>query len=274
MVKQLLTIFFFCLPVYLVAQDIDRIKITGKLTAPVNEDVEGITIYNISSQQGTVTSPEGNFEIEVAENDRLAITALQFSTFTIIVDKGVIDKKQIGIYLNPVVNQLEEVIVLPYDLLGNVKADVARIKTINIDSQMDLSYKTIEFDYEFSDDQYSAIRGNAARSAFYNGQEQYGGDLIGLTGAIVNLFMPKKRKKSNKRVHTEAELTANNLRQRFSNSYLYDVFGISEENANDFIYFAQENGLYWELLKEGNEIMLLDFMYDKSHAYKNLRSED
>lgn len=267
MVKQLLTILIFFVPVYLLSQDIDRVKITGKLTAPVSEDVEGVTIYNVSSQQGTVTSPEGDFEIEVAENDRLAITALQFSTFIVVVDKGVVDKKRMGIYLNPVVNQLEEVIVRPYDLLGNVEADVSRIKTINIDSQFDLSYQTLEFDYEFSDDQYSAIRGNAANDAFHNGQEQYGGDLIGLTAAIVNLFIPKKKKKTIKETRAEATLVANSLRQRFSNSYILDVFGIQEEKANEFLFFAEENGMYWELLKAENEILLLDFMYSKRDAY-------
>ncbi len=195
MLKQLLIILFFCFPVYLLSQDIDRVKVTGKLTAPVSEDVEGVTIYNVSSQQGTVTSPEGDFEIEVAKNDHLAITALQFSTFTVIVDSGVINKKRIGIYLNPVVNQLEEVIVRPYDLLGNVEADVSRIKTINIDSKFDLSYKALNFEYEFSDDYLSAVRGNAAHDAFYNGQEQYGGDLIGLTTAIIKMFISKKKRK-------------------------------------------------------------------------------
>ena len=251
----------------MLSQDIDRVKIEGKLTAPISEDVEGVSIYNVSSQKGTVTSPEGDFEIEVAENDRLAITALQFSTFTVIVDKGVIDKKQMGIYLNPVVNQLEEVIVRPYDLLGNVEADVSRIKTINIESKMDLSYKALNFDYEFSDDYLSAVRGNAAHDAFYNGQEPYGGDLIGLTAAIVNLFIPKKKKKSAKEKNTETTHVAYNLRQRFDNSYISEVFGIPQENAIDFLFFAQENGMYWELLKESNEIFLLDFMYEKSAAY-------
>jgi len=274
MVKQLLTIFFFCLPIYVLSQDIDRVKISGKLTAPVNEDVEGVTIYNVSSQQGTVTNPEGVFEIEVAENDRLAITALQFSTFIVIVDRGVIDKRKIGIYLNPVVNQLDEVIVRPYDLLGNVKADVARIKTIHIDSKMDLTYKSLNFDYEFSDDQYSAIRGNAAHNAFYNGQEQYGGDLIGLTAAIVNLFIQKKKKNSVKKPDTEISYVANGLRERFSNTYITEVFGIPEAKANDFLFFAEENGMDSKWLKEENEIRLLDFLYTSSAAYKKQSAQN
>jgi hypothetical protein len=267
MVKQLLAVFFFILPFSLLSQEIDRVNIVGKVTAPLGEDVEGVSIYNVSSQQGTITSFTGAFELSVAENDRIAVSALQFSTFTVIVDRGVIDNHKMGIYLNPVVNQLEEVIVRPYDLMGNVIADVGRIKTANVVPQWDLSYHSLEFDYEFSDDQYSSIEGNKAEEAFFNGQQQASLDFIGLAG----LLFPKEKKKTFKEINTERDLVAKSLRQRFSNTYLLDVFNISEENANDFIYFAEENGMRIEFLQAKNEILLLDFMYLKSRDYKNRR---
>lgn len=68
-------------------------------------------------------------------------------------------------------------------------------------------------------------------------------------------------------LNTERNLVAKNLRQRFSNSYISDVFGISEENANEFLYFAEENGMQTDMLKANNEILLLDFMYEKSEAF-------
>ena len=265
MVKQLLTVFLFILPFSLLSQEIDRVKIAGKVTAPLGEDLEGVSIYNVSSQQGTLTSPTGTFELSVAENDRIAVSALQFSTFTVIVDKGVIDNRKMGIYLNPVVNQLEEVIVRPYDLLGNIIADVGRIKTANVVPQWDLSYSSLEFGYEFSDDQYSSIEGNKAEEAFFNGQQQASLNFVGLAG----LLFPKKKKRTFREINNEKDFVAKSLRQRFSNSYILDVFNISEENANDFIYFAEENGMGIELLKAKNEILLLDFMYQMSKDYKN-----
>ena len=270
MIKQLLFVFFLMISPCLVSQEIERIKIEGRVTAPIGEDIEGVSIYNVLSQKGTITTPEGKFELSVAENDRLAITALQFATFIVIVDKGVIDSKKIGIYLNPVVNQLEEVIVRPYDLLGNVIADVSRIRTANILPNWDLSYSSLEFGYEFSADQYSVVDGNKAEEAFFNGQEQYGLDFVGLAG----LLFPKKRKKSIQEIKDERGLIAKNLRQRFSNIYISDVFGISEESANDYIYFSEENGMYRDLLKSMNEILLLDFMYQKSEAYKKRLEEN
>lgn len=266
MVKQLLLVLFVMTPICLFSQDIDRIKISGKVTAPLGEDIEGISIYNLSSQMGTITSPEGLFELSVTENDRISVTALQFSSFTVIVDSGVIESEKMGIYLNPVVNQLEEVIVRPYDLLGNVKADVGRIQTANVVPQWDLSYESLEFNYEFSADQYTSVDGNKAEEAFFNGQRQASLDFIGLAG----LLFPKKKKRTFRELNSEKNLVAKSLRQRFSNSYLSLVFGIQEEQANDFIFFVEENGMQRNWLKQENEILLLEFMYQKSDAYKKL----
>lgn len=267
MIKQLLITVFLLLPLVLLSQDIERTVISGKVTAPMGEDIEGITIYNVSSQKGTVTSPEGFFELMVAENDRVSVTALQFSTFIIIVDEGVIDNKKLGIYLNPVVNQLEEVIVRPYDLLGNVTADVNKIKTANVVPQWDLSYESVEFEYQFSADQYSSVKGNKAEEAYFNGRQQLGADFIGLAG----LLFPKKNKKTFKDINEDKNYVARSLRQRFSNNYLATIFGIEEEQANEFIYYVEENGMQPSWLQAENEILLLDFMYQKSKVFKNLR---
>ncbi|MCB0464912.1 MAG: hypothetical protein KDC78_04440, partial [Aequorivita sp.] len=75
MTKKLLLLLFIVVSPALFAQDIDRTKVSGKIHVPQGEDAEGISVYNISSQKGTITNADGSFEIEIAENDRLQITA-------------------------------------------------------------------------------------------------------------------------------------------------------------------------------------------------------
>jgi hypothetical protein len=43
---------------------------------------------------------------------------------------------------------------------------------------------------------------------------------------------------------------------------------IDEDNINDFIFYAEENGLKEEMFKRGNELGLIQFLLDKSKAYK------
>ena len=173
-----ITILFLCFSGLVLSQEIERVIIQGQITAPTGEDIEGISIYNISDQEGTITDKDGKFELAVAKNDRVQVTALQFQSFTVIIDEGVIEVRKLTIYMNPAINQLEEVIVRPYDLLGNVTADVKRIQTSVISPDWDLSYSTLEFDYKFTPDALTGVRGNAAEEALGYSDLRAGADVI------------------------------------------------------------------------------------------------
>ncbi|MEP2936915.1 MAG: hypothetical protein ABJM06_00875 [Gilvibacter sp.] len=271
MLRNQLIIYMLLFSCAVMGQEINRVVINGQVTAPLGEDVEGISIYNVSAQEGTVTQIDGSFEIAVAENDRVLVTALQFQKFTVIVDEGVISNKRMAIYLNPSVNTLEEVIVRPYDLTGTIQADVARIKVVDFDSKMDLSYEALEYDNDFRDDAQSSIRGNAAEEAIGGRYLQYGFNPLGFLG----LLFPKKDKangKNNKDIRYR-EAIATGLRQRYSVHFFESEFGIDPLKVDDFIYFVDEQGLSADMLKAENEIELLSFLKEQSEAYKTRAKE-
>ena len=267
-----LTILFVLFPLLLMAQDVERVVVEGFITAPQSEDVEGVNIYNNSTQKGTVTNEKGEFTLKVGVNDRVLITALQFQSFTIIVDKGIIDTQKMKIYLNPAVNQLEEVIVRPYDLSGNIVADVNRVKTYTFAPKMDLSYEALNFKYEFQPDALTKIDGNAAEEALNNEGLKNGANILGILG----LLFPKNMEidlVKNKTIEDRVQISRT-LRQRFSNAYIEETFGIPKEKANDFLYFAEEGGLTETMLKAENEMELLDYMYLQSNRYKKTSEEE
>jgi hypothetical protein len=252
-------------------QDIERVVVKGQVTAPVGDDVEGISIYNISAQDGTVTLADGSFEIAVAENDRVLVTALQFQKFTVIVDQGIVSNKRMAIYLNPSVNALEEVIVRPYDLTGTITADIARIKVVDFDSQMDLSYEALEYDYDFRDDAQTKIRGNKAEEAMYGQAMQYGFNPLG----IFALLFPKQDKATKALTSDirQREAIATGLRQRYNVYFFESQFGIDPLKVDDFIYFVDEQGISAEMLRPENEIQLLSFLLEQSQVYNSRAKE-
>lgn len=270
MAKKLLLLLFISISPTLLAQDIERVKVFGKINAPAGDDLEGINVYNISAQKGTITNAAGEFEIEIATNDRLKITALQYQSFTVIVDKGILAQKKMNIYLNSAVNELEEVIVRPYDLSGNINADVKKIHTYSIANDWDLSYENMEYGYNFTPDAQTKIEGNAAEDALNQHNLKNGADIIGLVRGAVSLLFPEKEKISpTERLMKGNELNKN-LRQRFSKEFITSTFGIPQDQAVDFLYFVQEDGLNQNLLKPENEMQLIDFLFKKSEAYKKL----
>lgn len=267
MKKQLLLILFF-LPFFTIAQQIERTLVNGKITAPQGESVEGINIYNVSSQQGTVTDKEGLFSIEVAKNDRVQVTSIQYQSFTIIIDEGIISSKSMKVYLNPAVNQLAEVIVRPYDLTGNIRVDVGKIKTVDLDTEWALDYKAWEFEYGFVDDGQTSIRGNVAEDVYYNSQNQTGANILGGVGLLARLIFGKPDKRKTPKTEEEKLALATNLTQRFSPKYIESFFGIPESRAADFINFLEDKGIETSLLKSENELELLDFMFARAAAFK------
>ena len=262
MLNKLFLILFIAFSVNAISQEVTRIKIMGKITAAKGEDVEGINIYNKSSQKGTITSETGEFDLKVAENDRVFITAMQFQSFTVIVDEGIIKSKKMDIYLNPVINQLDEVIIRPFDISGNIIADVKRVSLTSVDNHWDLSYENLEYGYEFSADAQTSVDGNKAEDAYFNSQKQASLDFIGLAG----LIFPKK--KSNKKQEiSETDMITNAVQKRFGNNYISKTFKIPEDKVNEFIYYVEENGIDRSLLRPENEFVLINYLHLQSRAY-------
>lgn len=250
------------------AQEIDRTEVSGEVHVPPGEDAEGIVVYNISSQMGTLTDANGSFKLKVAENDRVQIAALQYQSFTVVVDQGVVEKGHMNIFLNPAITQLDEVIVRPYDLSGNIRADVKRIPTYNITKDWDLSYKNLEFGYTFEPDAQSAIPGNAAEEALHGNALTHGANILAILGGVADLLFPQGEKITLIEKKKEEVLISNNIQQRFSREFIAANFAIPENKAVDFLFYAQENGLTENLLKPENEMQLMEFLYVKSAEYK------
>ena len=74
---------------------------------------------------------EGKFQILVALNDRLEISALQFENFEVVITQDIIDSKFVTVVLVEEINKLPEIIILPYGLTGDLTVDAIRVKTVN-----------------------------------------------------------------------------------------------------------------------------------------------
>lgn len=272
MIKKIIFLLFISASPFLLAQDIKRVKVEGKIHVPKGEDAEGISIYNISSQKGTVSDSNGAFEIAVAENDRLQIFALQYKPFTVVMDKGVVDRKKLNVFVNAAITQLDEVVIRPYDLSGNIRADIEKIPTYSIGKDWDLSYASMEFGYNFVRDEATAIQGNVAEEALNSHQLTNGLNFVSILGGVSSLLFPKNKKIDSGQQQESDQTLSNNMQQRFSREFIHDNFDIPRDKTFDFLFYAQENGLNERLLKPENEMQLMEFLHLKSKEYRE-RSE-
>lgn len=244
------------------AQQADRINIAGVISAADEIEVEGIHVYNTATQKGAITSEQGLFTLEVAENDHLYISALQFQDFRVIVDAEMIYVGKMKIYVNPNINQLDEVVLKSHDLTGNIVIDSKQIKT-HVIPNIQLSVIDIYSTKNMKPDRWSAMKGNAAQSALgHSGNQGASVDVA----ALYRLLFPQKSEivipKVVKKIHISQA-----LKERFSPDFLQKEFNIPKEEGIGFLYYLEDNGLLESYLQPENELVLVTFMHEQSVAY-------
>lgn len=270
MIRKILFIIILCIAANGFSQEVNRVLISGRVHVPHGEDAEGISVYNISSQKGVITGKDGEFKIKVAPHDRLQIFSLQYQSLNIIVDESIVADKQMNIYLNPSVTQLDEVVVKRYDLTGIIETDIKGIHTYYKNTDWDMSYAAMEYDYGFIIDEQTAIRGNAAEEALGYNSIHYGINFVPLINGMFKLIAPKKNDKKSE-ISRESKISSN-LQQQFSREYIEANFGISKEDAYDFLFYAQESGLQEKLLHTKSELELIEYLHAYSVEFKQLKN--
>lgn len=241
---------------FLIGQTINRVEVHGFLYANAN-DIEAVAIYNKSSNKGTITNEKGEFLLEVTENDIIEISALQFEKQTITVTKEVVDSKSFRVYLVEQVNQLNAV-VLRHGLSGNLVVDISQVEIapiieLNIGNMDAIALDDLSLNYN---------RTSRALNEVMNTHElQHGVDFVKL-GKM--LFKTKKRASIDKNPKFERPVF---LLDVYSREFVSKTFNIPLEQIENFIAFAEDNGLTEELLKGPDEFKRIDFLIKQSELF-------
>lgn len=245
------------------AQEVYRVEVNGQIIADY-PDLEGVTVFNTSSNNGTITDIEGKFTITVALNDRIEISALQFEKFSLVVSEDIIKAGSMTIFLVERINKLNEVLILPYGLSGNLATDVNNTKTIN--PSLDAIYFGMANmnEFEFTDDYKTKVENIAMTPEHL----KYGADLNELVSVILRPLFRKDRGIS---------LGNSEMSQQLVNSksveFLMKRLNIPKADIEHFVAFVEDNNFDLTLLEEGKEFEFLDKLISQSKIYQTQRIE-
>lgn len=239
----------------MLGQKSNRTLISGSVENKENE-VEGISIYNESSGLGAITNEEGKFTIDVQEGDILLFSAIQFQKFKVVIDMGIIKEKKMRVFMNEVVTVLDEVVVRPYDLTGNVRVDVARIKVqLPVMDPKIMNEKSFEA-FDFKPDFLSPVVNEAADVPNYSNG-------IDMANIFRTVFLKRKDDKRNQPKTIDTE-----IRKIYSNEFFQQNLNIPEEEITPFISYCENQGLTYDLIEDKNQLKLIDFLLVKCASYK------
>lgn len=237
-----------------------RVIIDGHISAPLGDDVEGIVVYNLTTKKGTITDKKGDFKISIRTNDKVEVMGMQYQKFVVLIDKGVVTNRKLNVFLNTSVNFLEEVVVTPYDLLGNVTVDVKKINISDsgIGEVAQLTSTRInDVDYDWTPDELTELE----NKVFLEDRMIYGLNFVNL----FKVAFQDNDKNANKAI---ADIDQK-VRKIYKDEFFKTNLALEMDQINDFIFFAEENGLDKTYLEEGNELNLIEFLVSQSKVYKD-----
>jgi hypothetical protein len=251
---------------------VSREQITGTIISATEEPIEGITVFNLNSLEGTITNEKGIYFIDAREGDKLRFKAVQFEPFTLVVTAKTMERKSASITLNEGVNVLDEVI-----LRDNImKIDVKRTAPIDLELEKidpeKFNTKAIDrVENTFSDRVRSPEEYPIENTAFkQSGLRMNNFNMIGLLGALlVNTSLSEMDLSfggSGDEDHKEFDVVL--LKNKYSKEYLLEYLDLKEDNLYEFMYFAKDHGLDQEMLDAEDELKLLQFLSDQAVDFK------
>ena len=234
----------------------NRISIKGKVIVPKNEQASLIEVLNSTTGYGTITNADGTFKLAVGLDDKIEFKAVQYQDFSVIVDRGIMTSKQMIITINVGVNELEEVVVTPYDLNGNIEVDLEKINLVDVNPRLSDTREIMQ-SYEANNPNYVPI--TVQESPTEVRFIKNGLNVANMFRAIFKEDLASKQPKTR---------TQKQLRGIFQDEFFKQQLNINLENINAFINFVENNGLTENLLKKDNELDLIRFLLVKAEQFK------
>ncbi len=257
MKKPILLLTFLASLPHLFSQNVERIEIDGKIIAKEN-DIEGITIFNTSSNKGTITDAQGSFKLEVSLNDRIELSALQFKAVTIIVNDQIVKTKKLTVFLTEQVNTLDEVLLLPNELTGSIVVDIERVE---LPKPLMIDFGDVK-SYEFPIDHLTKVDNTLTKQGqFYNGINF--AEILG-----INKWLNKKPKRlTYEEMDRQYKRKTYDLSQKYNRDFIQKSYNIPEDFMDKFYAYIYANGFEIKLLNYENEMELMEFLLQKSKLF-------
>ncbi|WP_445455609.1 carboxypeptidase-like regulatory domain-containing protein [Flavobacterium sp. HNIBRBA15423] len=270
-----LFLIFFWVSHFLFSQGIEREILNGKIIAD-SVEVENITIFNISSNIGAISDSNGKFSIKARIADTLYFQGLSFVSkkYTLTEKDFFVEELEIRLKVN--INELNEVVITPSTLTGNLEEDTKKIKTYEL-SPVNMDEVKHYDDVRFS----SGTKITTSPDHFAPNGSSFNFLAIG-TGLAKMIFKKKKTKKSASEVYEERRLHdiqsksySEHIKARFSHHFFVNILKIENKDITTFLAYSEMPSYELaEFLKTENELQLIEYLVEKAKAFKMENKEE
>lgn len=247
--------FFFLIVINASAQSIFS-KLEGKVTN-LDKGIADVHVMNTSSNRATITDAEGRFSISTKLNDTILFSAVQYKRMSLVISRAMLESRLIIVPLEEFINELDEVVVRPYNLSGDLSRDMNSLNKEKVYVASTLGLPNA----------YVKPITQAERKL---NEATTGGGLVPLN-PIINAI--SGRTKYLKKVLASQEKYARTIRVReyYADSLFVKYLKIPENKIEDFMYFCEVDNAFSAVVDSHDKLKIWEYLKLRSSSY--LREE-
>lgn len=217
-------------------------------------DVAATHVLNTTLNKATITGVDGNFLINARVNDTIVFSAVQFKKKQLVVTPEILSQKIIYVLLEDVVNELDEVVVKPFYLSGDIGNDLNTLKIEPVVTASTLGLPNA----------YVIPPTKAERELF---EAQSGKGLVPLNPILNGISGRTKMLK--KRVARNSKYARTKRVQAFyADSVYVKELKIPLDKIDDFMYFCEVDTAFSGVVDTHDTFKILEFLKKKSTVYR------
>lgn len=261
--KKLIPLVVFAICFLGFSQEVQREKVNGKIIVE-GSDIEGIAIYNTSTNKGTVSDENGEFTIAVKLDDSIEVKALEYQNFNFKVNKFIIQSNRMSIFLIEEINKLDEVVLSNKTLTGDIKTDLNNIKTFS-PKLNSIYFGTKNNDLENTANQKTLV---SIANGTTHSQAQTMVNGLNIINVVDQLLIPLFRSEvEDKKAVGITEVPATSIKYYLGANFLTENFKIPEHRVEEFIRYVEDDTFDFNMLNYGHEIEFLELLNKRSKTF-------
>ncbi len=217
-------------------------------------------VMNTTAGSATISDEDGWFALEASLGDTLLFSAVQYQRKRLVLSASVLESRFVYVNLEEFVNELDEVVVRPYNLSGDLVRDMQQMKTGPVVTASTLGLPNADVKPMI---QSERLLKEASMGPFHLGM------ITALPfNPLINMITGRTKMLKKRVARDRKYLLTQEVRHYYPDSIFVQRMGIPADRIDDFMYYCEVDERFDSIVSSEDQIAILNLLLLKSKAYR------
>lgn len=263
-IKHFLLFGFMACSAMVRSQDLFYKKLEGRVYSD-DGDVAATHILNTTTERATIADTNGFFSIPAKLNDTLVFSAVQYKRKELVVTLSILESKLLLVPLEETLTELDEVVVTPYNLSGDMQND---LKNLRIAPVVTASTLGLPNAYAKKLTQSERLLWEASAMKVTGTTSGLGAGGAASLNPIINAITGRTKMLKNRVKRDQAYSRTERVKAFFIDSLYTAELKIPENKVDEFFYFCEVDSAFQAVVDTYDRLQIWEFLRKKSLVYR------